>query len=60
VEICIITRDIKGCTYIHPYFKLPLRPKDYPTPDINPLYLYLGYDDEHKLKKYAGNIQSLP
>ncbi|CAF2947748.1 unnamed protein product [Rotaria sp. Silwood2] len=44
VEICIVTRTIDGCIYIHPYYKFYKPENDGEYFLSNPMFICLGYD----------------
>jgi len=58
-EICIITCTINGCIFIHPYFKFYIHDDDKQPFTINPMFIYLGYDNTYKLTKYSEQIMSM-
>jgi hypothetical protein len=53
----VITRDIKGCIYIHPYFKFQGDPVDTGIPDENPSYFSFDMAD---LEEYSEDMARLP
>ncbi|CAF2740304.1 unnamed protein product [Rotaria sp. Silwood2] len=57
LEICIVTREIHGYTYIQPYFKFQVHPTDPESPNLNPRYIFLNSTTE--LKAYLQELQQL-
>ncbi|CAF2510349.1 unnamed protein product [Rotaria sp. Silwood2] len=58
LEICIVTAEINGYTYYHPYFKFQVHPTDLNSPNINPRFIFLGNTVE--LKPYSELLKQLP
>ncbi|CAF2757848.1 unnamed protein product [Rotaria sp. Silwood2] len=56
-EICIITREMNGYTYIHPYFKFQVHPTDPKSPILNPRYIY--FVSTMKFKAYSEILRQL-
>ena len=46
IGIHIITREIDGYAYIHPYFKFQKHPTDPEIDDENPLFIELNVDED--------------
>jgi len=58
VEVCIITCTINGCIFIHPYFQFYINGDGMQPFTINPMFIYLGYDNKYKLTKYSEQMKS--
>ncbi|CAF3737355.1 unnamed protein product [Rotaria sordida] len=56
-EICIVTREINGYTYIHPYFKFQIHSTDPQSPNLNPKYIY--FDSTIEFKTYSETLRQL-
>ncbi|CAF3394626.1 unnamed protein product [Rotaria sp. Silwood1] len=60
VEICIVTRTINRCIYIHPYYKFykPEKGREYSV--SNPIFIHLGYDTDYEhLTNIKGNLTEI-
>ncbi|CAF3398883.1 unnamed protein product [Rotaria sp. Silwood1] len=60
VEICIVTRTINRCIYIHPYYKFykPEKGREYSV--SNPIFIHLGYDTDYEnLTNINGNLTEI-
>ena len=47
LEACMITNNIRDCVYIHPKFKFQINDKDYNSPDLNPRFLFLQFNENN-------------
>jgi hypothetical protein len=56
LEICLVTPEINGHTYYHPYFKFQVHPTDKQITDKNPVYRLF---DESDLTNYSEGIKQL-
>jgi len=52
----IITREIDGCSYIHPYFKFQVHPTDKQIPDENTIHFPFNITE---LKYYSEGVKQL-
>jgi len=59
IEISIIPPAINGRIYIHLNFKFYIHRSNAQPLILNPIYIYLGYDNKYELKKYSEGIQSM-
>ncbi|CAF1401178.1 unnamed protein product [Rotaria sordida] len=57
-EICIVTAEINGYTYYHPYFKFQVHRTDMNSPNQNPQFIFL--DNTVELKPYSELLKQLP
>jgi len=56
LQICIVTREINGFNYIHPYFKFQVDRYKKNIPDENPIFLTFNVNE---LKNYSQGIKQL-
>ncbi|CAF0969770.1 unnamed protein product [Rotaria magnacalcarata] len=57
LEICIVTPEINGYTYMNPYFNFRIHPTDRPNLLINPIYIY--FNSQLKLEHYSESSRLL-
>ncbi|CAF3682351.1 unnamed protein product [Rotaria sp. Silwood1] len=56
-EICIVTPEINGYTYINSYFNFQVHPTDSQSPNLNPIYKF--FNNINEFKRYSETLRQL-
>ena len=56
LEFYLITREIQGCSYVHPYFNFQFHPSNMDISDENPMYVPFSMNN---LEDYLDGVKKL-